>query len=231
MLYKDIFLKLKFTAMKFCGAKPLFMENKKLIRFVESFVLLPVMTIGMPLGNISKDSVNLVLTPQSVLSQKLNTEASSLFAFNQAVDKEAQILKLKADAIDAYFKEHDMPLEGTGMKMAKEAQKQGLDWRLLAAIAVRESTGGRNDCIKVKNNPFGWGSCKIGFNSLDEAIETLALNLSGNNPSTARHYDNKTTEEILKEYNPPSIVPHYAKQVMSIMDDIGDINLGEQTEV
>ena len=193
---------------------------------MESFVLLPVMTIGMPIGNLSKDSVNLVLTPQSVLSQKLNTETSSLSALNQVVDKEAQILKIKADAIDAYFKEHDMPLEGMGMKMAKEAEENGLDWRLVAAIAVRESTGGKNDCRKVDNNPFGWGSCKIGFDSLDKAIETVALNLGGNNPKTAHHYDGKDTKKILQTYNPVSIVPRYAQQVMAIMDDIGDAEVG-----
>ncbi len=180
----------------------------------------------MPIGNLSKDSVNLVLTPQSVLSQKLNTETSSLSALNQVVDKEAQILKIKADAIDAYFKEHDMPLEGMGMKMAKEAEENGLDWRLVAAIAVRESTGGKNDCRKVDNNPFGWGSCKIGFDSLDKAIETVALNLGGNNPKTAHHYDGKDTKKILQTYNPVSIVPRYAQQVMAIMDDIGDAEVG-----
>ena len=212
--------------MKFCGAKPLFMENKKLIRFVESFLLLPVMTIGMPLGNVPKDSVNLVLTPQSVLSQKLNTETSNLLALNQVVDKEAQILKIKADAIDAYFKEHDMPLEGTGMKMAKEAEANDLDWRLVAAIAVRESTGGKNDCKKVENNPFGWGSCRIGFDTLDKSIETVARNLGGNNPKTAHHYDGKDTKKILQTYNPPSIVKKYAEQVMAIMDEIGDADMG-----
>ena len=36
-----------------------------------------------------------------------------------------------------------MPLFGMGMKMCKEAEKNELDWRLLPAIAVRESTGGK----------------------------------------------------------------------------------------
>lgn len=180
------------------------------------------MTIGLPQGFVPKDSVNVVLTPQSVLSQKLNIESSSLLAFNQAIDQEAQILKVKADAIDAYFKEHDMPLEGTGIKMVKEAEANDLDWRLVAAIAIRESTGGKFACKKVDNNPFGWGSCKIGFDSIDEAIETVARNLGGNNPNTAKHYNNKTTEQILKAYNPPKIAPRYVQQVISIMNEIGD---------
>jgi hypothetical protein len=203
------------------------MENKKLIRFVESFVLLPIMTVSLPLGNVPKDNVNIVLNPQIVLSQKLNTEASNLFSFNQEIDKEAYILKAKGDAIDAYFKEHDMPLLGTGLKMAKEAEDNDLDWRLVAAISVRESTGGKFECKRVGNNPFGWGSCRIGFNSTDEAIETVARNLGGNNPRTAKHYSGKTTKEILQKYNPPSIVKMYAEQVISIMNEIGPEKIEE----
>jgi hypothetical protein len=36
------------------------------------------------------------------------------------------------------------------------------------------------------------------------------------------HYSGKTTKEILEKYNPPSVVPDYASQVMKIMDTIGD---------
>ena len=200
------------------------MQNKKLIRFVESFVLLPVMTIGMPQGTLPKDSVNVVTTPQIVLSEKLNKETSSLFAFNQEIDKEAQILKIKADAIDTYFKEHNMPLEGKGMKLVQEAEANDLDWRLVAAISIAETTGGRNLCKNpnAQNNPFGWGSCKIGFSSIDESIEKVAKHLGGNMESTSHHYADKSTEQILKTYNPPSIVPSYAKKVMSFMNQIGE---------
>ena len=101
----------------------------------------------------------------------------------------------------------------------------------MAAIAVRESTGGKFDCKKVENNPFGWGSCKIGFDTIDESIETVARNLGGNNPNTAYHYSGKDTKAILQKYNPPSIVPRYAQQVMSIMNEIGNeiIVLSEET--
>jgi hypothetical protein len=200
------------------------MENKKLIRFVESFILLPVMTISMPFGNLPKTDMNIDLTPQAVLSQKLNNQASGLFAFNQAENKEAKILKIKANAVDAYFKEHDMPLEGTGLKMVQEAEKNGLDWRLVAAIAITETTGGKNLCKnpKAQNNPFGWGSCKIGFESIDESIEKVAKHLGGNMESTKDHYAGKNTEEILKTYNPPSIVKNYSNRVMAFMNQIGD---------
>ena len=204
------------------------MKNNNLIRFVQSLVLLPVMI--MP---ISISGIHNIETSQNVLVKKVNTESKGFLALNQVINlKEDQKVddivlarQQKADAIDAYFAEHDMPLEGTGMKMVEEAENNDLDWRLLPAIAVRESTGGKHDCKKVENNPFGWGSCKIGFKSVDDAIETMAVNLGGNNPKTAKHYDNKTIKGILHAYNPPSVIPKYAEQVMSIMKDIGDEDL------
>ncbi len=183
-------------------------------------MFLPFMTgTTVPLGSIILDTTR--DTNQTVFIQKQNIEASGLLALNQAVANEAKDLKAKAEAIDSYFKSHDMPLEGSGLKMVQEAKNNDLDWRLLPAIAVRESTGGKFDCKKVENNPFGWGSCKIGFDSLDDAIETVARNLGGNNPNTEKHYADKTTKQILRAYNPPSIVPRYAEQVMKIMSDIG----------
>ena len=207
------------------------MKKTKLIRFVESLILLPVTTMLMvPVGPIAQATINVVSSPQTVLSQKLN-KTNDVFAFlinneDIKVDPNIQIQKDKAQAIDAYFKERKMPLEGMGMKMVEEAEKNGLDWRLLPAIAVRESTGGKFACKKVPYSSFGWGSCKISFESNEHAIEVIAKNLGGNNPNTARYYDNKTTTQILRAYNPPSIVPRYADQVFSIMNMIGNKDFG-----
>jgi hypothetical protein len=202
------------------------MKKNNLIRFVQSLVILPVITMTFPLAGVHN-----IGTSPSVLAKQVNIEANEILTFNQVSTPEANLIsqqifkdkiQAEADSIDAYFDAHDMPLKGTGMTMVKEAYNNGLDWRLLPAIAVRESTGGKNACDKVKFNPFGWNSCKTGFDSYEDAIETIAVNLGGNNPSTARHYDNKTVKEILNAYNPPSIVPRYTDQVISIMNTIGD---------
>ncbi|KKS04704.1 MAG: hypothetical protein UU82_C0010G0011 [Candidatus Nomurabacteria bacterium GW2011_GWC2_41_8] len=206
------------------------MKNNNLIRFAQSLVLLPVMTISLSLSGIHN-----IRTPQNVLAQKVNIEADGSLALNQAVNPEADLrvknLEARAKAIDAYFAKRDMPLEGVGMKMVQAAEDNDLDWRLLPAIAVRESTGGKNACDRVENNSFGWGSCKIGFKSNEEAIKTVAKNLGGNNPNTAHHYDNKTIKQILRAYNPPYIVPRYAEQVMSIMKAIGTEDMAIKTEI
>ena len=153
------------------------MKKNNLICFVQSLILLPVMTFS--LGNIHN-----IETYQNVLVKKVNIETNATLAFNQAIDAKVLNLQARADAIDAYFAERDMPLEGAGAKMVEEAEKNDIDWRLLPAIAMRESTGGKFECKKVSNNAFGWGSCKIGFKSNNEAIEVVARNLGGNKPNT-----------------------------------------------
>ena len=200
------------------------MNKNNLIQFAQSLIILPFVAGTVPLANVPKVSVA-DETIHSVYIQKINSKSDGLLAISQVIDPKVKVLKTEADAIDNYFKSHDMPLAGQGMKMAEEADKNGLDWRLIPAIAARESTGGREDCVRAKNNPFGWGSCRVSFDSLDDAIETVAMNLGGNNPSTKKHYDNKNTVEILHAYNPPSVVPHYAEQVIRIMNTIGDENL------
>ncbi len=78
---------------------------------------------------------------------------------------------------------------------------------------------------KYTYNLFGWGSCKIGFDSYGDAIRIVAWNLGGNNPNTDQHYENKTTVQILDKYNPPSIVPKYKQKVMGVMEKIGPEDL------
>lgn len=203
-------------------------RNKNLIRILESFVILPAIALSMPFGGFFgtvKSDINTI--PQIVLAQDID-ENVGLPAMKKAAEDKAKILEAQAKAIDAYFGARGMPLKGTGLKMAQEADKNEIDWRLMPAIAVRESTGGKYACKSVPNSFFGWGSCKIGFKSKDEAIESLARNLSGNNPNTDHHYTKgKTTKEILQKYNPPSIIPNYAGEVMAIMDAMGAKDLGK----
>ena len=185
--------------------------NTKTKKIVQSFIIVPLLTTTL--------SINAVTTAIDQSVAKI-TQAKAISAEELALQKDRET---KAAKIDAYYAKYNMPLEGYGMKMVLEAEEHGIDWRLIPAISVRESTGGINQCKKASFNPFGWGSCRIGFKSYDHAIETLAMNLGGDNPNTATHYDNKSTHEILQKYNPPSVVPKYAEQVIAIMEKIDDI--------
>jgi len=116
--------------------------------------------------------------------------------------------------IDRYFAERNMPLEGYGEKFAEAADRCEMDWRLLPAIAIRESSGGKQAC---GNNPFGWASCRLDFESIEEAIEVVGANLCGLNPRTEVYYKNKTTYERLWSYN-GVVNPKYPDEVFMIME-------------
>lgn len=123
-------------------------------------------------------------------------------------------------AINDYFQDRKMPLAGYGEYMVAAADRNGIDWRILPAIAIRESSGGIHAC---GFNPFGYGSCKgeVGkFESWEEAIDVVSEALG-----SGRYYSGKDLRAKLETYNPPSIVPTYADEVIAIMKKIspGDV--------
>lgn len=131
----------------------------------------------------------------------------------------------RAAKIDAfYISKGDLPLAGHGLAFVQAADKYGIDWRLVPAIGLIESTGGKHACKKVTYSAFGWGSCKINFSSYEESIDVISKNLGGHNPNTARYYTGKTTKEIIDVYNPDHIRPNYDKLVLGTMEKIADID-------
>jgi hypothetical protein len=186
------------------------MNTQKINKFLQSFIAIPMLAVSIPLTGLgSISNITAVLNNKNVA-----VEASVITTQEDILRKE------KAEAIDTYFTKYDAPLKGYGMKFVLEAEENDIDWRLLPAIAMRESTGGKYACKKVTNSVFGYGSCKLNFNSIDESIEIVARSIGGNNPKTAHHYENKTTLQILKKYN--SIIPNYGGQVAKIMKTIKD---------
>ncbi len=151
----------------------------------------------------------------------INEAVSKIVASDQSLSVEDIALQkdreAKAAKIDAYYAQYDLPLAGHGMQMVLAAEEYNLDWKLLPAIAMRESTGGKHICPK-SNNPYGWGSCKIHFESFEEATNTVATNLGGANPRTASYYANKDIKGKLKAYN--SVIPAYTTEIFSIMNKI-----------
>ena len=124
--------------------------------------------------------------------------------------------KEAADKIDTYFKHRSMPLAGYGSQFVAVAEKYGLPYNLLPAIAIRESSGGK---YLLNNNPFGWGSAKIKFSNFNEAIETVGRNLGGANPKTAAYYAGNSVHNKLYQYN-GVVIDGYEDEVMVIMDRI-----------
>ncbi|HVY35694.1 MAG TPA: hypothetical protein VG982_00225 [Candidatus Paceibacterota bacterium] len=190
--------------MKFSGAQPELMHFKKISPLIRSFIIIPVMATTLSMSTFTA-SIN------SVLSQKDVPNAEEVALQQEREENAAKI--------DAYFAQFNLPLAGHGMTFVIEAENSGIPWSLLPAIAMAESTGCKY-VIPGTNNCFGWGSGKIKFDSIDQAITIISSHLGGNNPVTAKYYDGKTVEQILKAYNPPRIAPGYTQHVINIMKRI-----------
>lgn len=137
----------------------------------------------------------------------------------------------RAAKIDAFYaKKGNLPLTGQGIAFVTYADKYGLDWRLVAAKGFIESTGAKFACRNDKYNAFGWGSCRgEKFDSFEDSIETVTRNLSGNNPNTASYYKDKTVDEIIDAYNPPSVRANYKKLIKGTMASIDKMEVPETT--
>lgn len=186
--------------------------NTKIQKTAQILAILPMFAIANPSAIIADTKTRL---PEVAPIVSLNV-SRNIFAQANEVTPVPQVVDTRAARIDAYFGKWDLPLEGHGKFMVEMADKYNLDWQLIPAIAMRESTGGKFACY---NNPFGWGSCKIKFGSFEEAIEAIAKNLGGANPNTEMYYKDKSTEEKLHFYN-GTVIKTYVREVVKIMDRI-----------
>ena len=169
------------------------------------------------LFNISQKIVALVVTLAMTSNSlyALNPVNTQMLEVSEGSNNAISIVKDdRAERLDAYFAKRDMPLAGYGEEFVEVADKYGIDWRLLPAIGVRESSGGKH---LMNNNPFGWGSAKIPFKDFGEAIDVVAWNLSGNNPNTAKYYKDTDSYTKLWYYN-GTVMPTYPDEVIAIMD-------------
>ena len=165
-----------------------------------------MMAVAIPLAGV-----------QSIPDTTVPNDNKIEISISAITTQEKDDLKVKAEAIDSFLESRGSVLAGYGAKFVEESRKNDIDWRLLVSIAGRETTFGRNMCKnpKAPNNPFGWGSCKFGFKSIDESIEKVSASLGGNSEGTAHHYTGKTTTQILRKYN--SVIPDYPNEVKRIM--------------
>ncbi len=187
--------------------------------------------IVMPTILASTLTINPANIEQAISSKQSSFE--QVLGLDKDEDKKDDAAQIEreeiANKINTYYTKKNMKLAGHGMGMVIASEKYGLDPYMMAAIATKETTGGNFACpytakrtgdIRYTYNAFGWGSCKIYFESYEHGFETIAKNLSGNNPKTKRYYSGKDTVSILESYNPRSVVADYPEQIMAIMEKI-----------
>lgn len=122
--------------------------------------------------------------------------------------------------IRSFFNSYNSPLNDQAHKFIEVADKHQLDYKLLPAIAMQESNGGKR-VIKSSFNPFGfgiYGSKVVRFSSWEEGIETVGKTLREDYLDQGL----KTPEQIMTKYTPPSLSKGggWAKGVRSFMEEL-----------
>jgi len=109
----------------------------------------------------------------------------------QASGYDPRILQMRV-----VLEKYNSPMVGLEDKLISTAEKHGLDWTLMAAIAGTESSFAKRMPYQC-NNPYGWGvygTNKICFESLEASIDGVATGL-------AKKYNISSLETIAYTYN------------------------------
>ena len=117
----------------------------------------------------------------------------------------------RSERLEAFFKAYDCPAPLHVDEYLRAADSHALDYRLLPAISLVESTCG---AFGKMNNRWGWDSVQSGFPSVTAGIEFISAQLA-----ESPRYKGKTIEEKLFTYNP---YPQYVRQVKRLMQQIED---------
>lgn len=125
----------------------------------------------------------------------------------------------RVQALDDFFEKYDSPLYGHAQTIVSEADKHNIDYRLLPAIAMQESTLCKR-VIKNSHNCWGfgiYGGKVTRFASFDDAITTITSTL-------AKKYVQKglvNPHDIVKLYT-PSDTGKWPQVVSLIMQKLSD---------
>ena len=123
----------------------------------------------------------------------------------------------RVETIHDFLASYNSPLTPFSQNIVDSADKYNLDFRLLPAIAMQESTVCKK-IISDSHNCWGWGiyGKKVTkFESFEQAIETISKALSN-------EYKNKgleTLSEIQSKYN-PSNTSDWQSSVAQFMDQL-----------
>ena len=177
------------------------------LRRILMLLWLPSIAISLPTACLLLLSTG--QEPEAVSYIPLNQSSGSLFA---AAPPRSSVLgdsivagsDERVSIIRGYLEYRQSPMVNAAPAFVSVADKYDLDWRLLVAMAGKESSFGKY-IPTGSYNAWGWGiwtgqQSGIGFSSWEEGIESVGHGLR-------KHYFNQgydTLLEIESKYTPPS---------------------------
>jgi hypothetical protein len=93
-----------------------------------------------------------------------------------------------------FFLRYQSPLEKLAKVFLEKADEHRLDWRLLPAISMVETSGGKHG---TPSNVFGWNSGRTRFATVEAGIAFVAGRFA-----ESPIYAGRTAMGILQKYNP-----------------------------
>ena len=187
------------------------MKRKLLITLV---VLLLVIVVAYLLNRWLKASV-IYRYDYPPTGNNAIKETEIVLAKNEEPSDEDTEHKQREEKLSAYFEKNHCPLLEYTTLFIYTAEIHGIDWRLLPAISMQESSCGKH---QRGFNPFGFGYYRFG--SFIDAITYVGTAISGGSPKEkAYHRANKDTDKILWLYN-GTVNPSYPAKVKMIMEEI-----------
>jgi len=134
--------------------------------------------------------------------------------------QEVQKVDGRAKIIEDFFEYYNSPLASLAQTFINVADKYGLDYRLLPAISMQESNGGKR-IIPSSKNPFGYGiygDNVLKFASFEDAIERVGRGLKEDYVDKGL----KHPDAIMAKYTPPSLEKGgaWAKGVNTFMEEL-----------
>ena len=119
---------------------------------------------------------------------------------------------LRAKALENVFERNNSPLVPFASTYISIADKYGIDWRLLPAIAGLESSFGKRQ-MPNSHNSYGWGGGYIYFDSYEQGIEIVIASLK------KRYYD-RGADTVYKIAPIYAESPTWAPRVTIFMNQI-----------
>jgi hypothetical protein len=117
-------------------------------------------------------------------------------------------IRERADKVEAFYNKWNSPMAEYAEFIVETADHFGMDWRLIPAISIVESSGGIY-CFKPYN-AFGWGSAS--FKSFEHSIYTVSEGL-------ALRYGSDNPYVIAYAYCPPNALG-WANKVTNLMNQM-----------
>lgn len=174
-------------------------KSVTLLTFTLSSIILLAVSISTLIALAHKKSSNSILgnLPGSKQVAYAALPIIRNFAHIDIQEKDARI-----EMVRQFFARYDSPLEPFAKDVVVTADKYGLDFRLIPAIAMQESTL----CKKAPKDSYNcWGYGIYGkkvtrFKNYPEAINTVTKTLAVQYKKDGLH----TPEEIMSRYTPSS---------------------------